>query len=155
MSYHQALLYKYLHLQYKVFVIYDESIAVPQRPSHDKIPQKHTANWQGNTSHRSMIPTKLLLCIFIEITLQHRCVRPLFIIKGAQKKEEGCFVIYSMTLAYDTTSPVPKQSCSKKLNIVQFVLMVNDKPVIACYLLQYGISSSFHIFSLFLSLTIP
>ena len=26
-------------------------------------------------------------------------------------------------MAYDTTSPVPKQSCSKKLNIVPFVLM--------------------------------
>ena len=56
-----------------------------------------------------------------------------------------------MTLTYDTTSPVPKQSCLKKLNIVPFMLMINDKPVIACYLLQYGISSSFHIFSLFLS----
>ena len=57
-----------------------------------------------------------------------------------------------MTLTYDTTSPGPKQSCLKKLNIVPFMLMINDKPVIACYLLQYGISSSFHIFSLFLSL---
>ena len=37
------------------------------------------------------------------------------------------------------TSPVSKQSCSKKLNIVPFVLMI-----------QYGISSLFHIFSLFL-----
>ena len=59
-----------------------------------------------------------------------------------------------MTLAYDTTSPVPKQSCSKKLNIVSFVPMINDKPFIACYLLQYGISSSFYIFSLFLSLKV-
>ena len=44
---------------------------VPQRPSHDKMPQKHAADWQRNTSYRSMIPAKLLLCIFIEITAQH------------------------------------------------------------------------------------
>ena len=30
--------------------------------------------------------------------------------------------------------------------------MINGKPVISCYLLQYGISPSFHIFSWFLSL---
>ena len=54
-------------------------------------------------------------------------------------------------MAYDTTSPVPEQSCSEKLNIVPFVLMIYHKPVIACYRLQYDISSSFHIFSLFLS----
>ena len=77
--------------------------------------------------------------------------------EGALKKEDVyCriyFGIHSITLSYDTTLHVPKQSSSKKLNIVQFVLMINDKPVIACYLLQCGISSSFHIFSLFLSLT--
>ena len=44
LSYHQALLNKYLHLQYNVFVIYDESKAVPQRPSHDKVYQKHADN---------------------------------------------------------------------------------------------------------------
>ena len=43
---------------------------------------------------------------------------------------------YCMTLAYDTASPVPKQSCLKKLNTVPFVLMINDKSVIECYLLQ-------------------
>ena len=36
-----GLLSKCLHLQYNVFVIYDESKAVPQRPSHDKVPQTH------------------------------------------------------------------------------------------------------------------
>ena len=55
-------------------------------------------------------------------------------------------------MAYDSSSPVAKQSCSKELNIVPFVLMINHKPVIACYLLQYNISSSFHISSLFLSI---
>ena len=74
---HQALFCKYLHLQYNIFVIYDEAKAVPQRPSHNKVPQKHAANRQGNTSHRSMIPTKLLLCIFVEIALQHGCPHPL------------------------------------------------------------------------------
>ena len=39
-------LYKYLHLQYNVFVIYDESKAVHQRPSHDRVSQKHANNWQ-------------------------------------------------------------------------------------------------------------
>ena len=53
-------------------------------------------------------------------------------------------------MGYDTTSSDSKQSCLKKLNIVTFVLMINDKAVIACYLLQYGISSSPHPFSLFL-----
>ena len=43
---------------------------VPQRPSQDKMPQKHAADWQRNTSCRNMIPAKLLLCIFIEITAQ-------------------------------------------------------------------------------------
>ena len=38
-----------------------------------------------------------------------------------------------------------------ELNIVLFVLMINHKPAIACYLLQYGISSLFHRFS-FISL---
>ena len=32
---------KHLHLQCNVFVIYDELKAVPQRPSHDKVSQKH------------------------------------------------------------------------------------------------------------------
>ena len=76
--------------------------------------------------------------------------------EGAHKKEDVCwgiyFVIYRMTLPYDTTSTIPKRSYSKKFNIVPVALMINDKPVIACYLLQYGISSSFHLFSLFLSL---
>ena len=54
-------------------------------------------------------------------------------------------------MAYDAISVVPKQSCSKKLNIVPLVLMINDKAIIACYFLQHGISSLFHIFSLFLS----
>ena len=44
LSYHQVLLCKYSHLQYNVFVIYDESKTVPQRPSHDNVPQKHAAN---------------------------------------------------------------------------------------------------------------
>ena len=55
-------------------------------------------------------------------------------------------------MAYGTTSLVAKQSCSKKSNVAPFVLLINHKPVIACYLLQYDISSSFHIFSLFLSI---
>ena len=60
--------------------------------------------------------------------------------------------MYDFYVAYDTTSPVPKHYCSKKSNIVPFMLMINHKPVIACYLLQYDISSWFHIFSLFLSI---
>ena len=44
LSYHQVLLCKYLHLQYNVFVIYDESKAVPKRQSHDNVPQKQAAN---------------------------------------------------------------------------------------------------------------
>ena len=40
--------------------------AVPQRPFHDTVPRKYSANWQGNTSRRSVIPAKLLLCNFIE-----------------------------------------------------------------------------------------
>ena len=40
-------------------------------------------------------------------------------------------------------------------NLVRFVQMINHKPVIACYLLQYDISSSFHISSLFLSIKGP
>ena len=43
--YHQALFGKYLHLQYNVFVIYDEAKTVPQRPSHkstgEHLTQKH------------------------------------------------------------------------------------------------------------------
>ena len=42
--------FKYLYLQYNVFMIYDDLKAV-------KVPQKHAANCQGNTSHRSVIPT--------------------------------------------------------------------------------------------------
>ena len=57
-----------------------------------------------------------------------------------------------MTLSYDATSHVPKQSYLKKLYVVQFVLMIHGKSFITYYLLHYGISSSFHIFSLFLSL---
>ena len=49
------------------------------------------------------------------------------------------YIVY-FQVAYDTTSLVPKQSCLKKLNIVPFLLIINHKPVIACYLLQYGIS---------------
>ena len=48
-------------------------------------------------------------------------------------------------MACDTASHVPKQSCSKKLNIAPFVLMT----VIARYHQQYDISSSFHVFSFF------
>ena len=33
------------------------------RPSHDKVPKKHAAIWQGNTSRRSAIPTELLLSV--------------------------------------------------------------------------------------------
>ena len=65
--------------------------AAPQRPSHDKVPhdkvpQKHAANWQGNTSQRSMIPTKLLLCIFIEISLRHGWPHSLQIRRICSKK---------------------------------------------------------------------
>ena len=42
LSYHRTLLYKYFNIQNNVFVIYDESKAVPQRPSHDKVSQKRT-----------------------------------------------------------------------------------------------------------------
>ena len=59
---------------------------------------------------------------------------------------------FQVWFSYDTTSPVPKQSCLKKLIIVPFVLMTNDLVIIACYLLLYGISSSFNLFSLFFSL---
>ena len=72
--------------------------------------------------------------------------------KGCLLEDLLCHIQYNFQVTYDTTSPVPKQSCSKKSNIVPFVLMINHKPVIACYLLQYNISSSFHIFSLFLSI---
>ena len=80
-------------------------------------------------------------------------------IEGAQKKEDvywrSMFIFhiwYDFQVAYDTTSAVPKQPYSKKSNIVPFVLMINGKPVIACYLLQCGMSSLCHIFSLFLSI---
>ena len=55
-------------------------------------------------------------------------------------------------MVYDTTSSIPKLSCSKKLNIAPFSLIINDKPAIAYYLIQYDISSSFYICSLFHSL---
>ena len=71
LSYSQALLYKYLNLQYSVLVIYDESKAIHERPSHGKVSKKRADNWQGSTSRRSVILTKLLLCVFIEITLRH------------------------------------------------------------------------------------
>ena len=48
--------------------------------------------------------------------------------------------------------PFQSNPVRKKLNIVPFVLMITEKPVIACYLLKYGISSPFHILPLFLSL---
>ena len=35
---------KYLHLEYNISVIYDESKAVAQSQSHDKVPPKHAAN---------------------------------------------------------------------------------------------------------------
>ena len=63
-----------------------------------------------------------------------------------------CHIQYDIQVVYDTTLLVLKQPFSKKLRSVPFVLMINGKPVISCYLLQYGISPSFHIFSWFLSL---
>ena len=74
LSYHQDLLGKYIHLQYNAFAIYDKLKTIPQRPSHDNVPQKHTANWQGYTSRRNPISTKLLLN-----TLRHGCPHPLYI----------------------------------------------------------------------------
>ena len=44
LSYHRAFLCKYLHLQYNTFTIYDESKAVLQEPTHDKVPQKQAAS---------------------------------------------------------------------------------------------------------------
>ena len=76
LSYYQTLFCKYLHLQYNVFVIYDESKAVSQRPSHDIVSKKLAEKWQWNNTHISVIPTKLLLCIFIEIILRRWCPRP-------------------------------------------------------------------------------
>ena len=72
LSYHQALLCKYFHLQYNAFIIYKASKAVPQSPFHEKVPRKHVVNWRGNTSCRSVIPKKLLLCNFFKITPRHR-----------------------------------------------------------------------------------
>ena len=46
--------------------------------------------------------------------------------------------------------PLQSNPAGKKLNIVPFMLMINHKPAVACYLLQYDISSWFHKFSLFL-----
>lgn len=79
LSWHQAFLYKFLHLHYNVFVIYDELQAIPQNSSHDKVSQKHAENWQVNIFCRAVIPKKPLLCIFIEILLRHECTGPLYI----------------------------------------------------------------------------
>ena len=45
---------------YSYNITHLELKAVPQRPFHDKVPRKHTADWQRNTSGGSLIPTKLL-----------------------------------------------------------------------------------------------
>ena len=45
---------------YSYNITHLELKAVPQRPFHDKVPRKHAANWQRNTSGGSLIPTKLL-----------------------------------------------------------------------------------------------
>ena len=45
---------------YSYNITHLELKAVPQRPFHDKVPRKHVANWQRNTSSGSLIPTKLL-----------------------------------------------------------------------------------------------
>ena len=50
LSYHQALLYKYLHLKCNVFVIYDESKTAPQRPSMTKCPKNTQASDRGTPS---------------------------------------------------------------------------------------------------------
>ena len=44
---YRALLCKYLHLQYNVFVISDELKAVPQRLSHDKMTKKTLSKLTG------------------------------------------------------------------------------------------------------------
>ena len=62
------------NIQYNyAFLIYNALQAVLERPFHDKVPRKHAANWQANTSHRSVIPRTLLLGKLTEITLWHRC----------------------------------------------------------------------------------
>ena len=76
-SYHQVLLCKYVHLQYIVLIIYDNSQAVPQRQSHDKVARKHAATDRGTPHAETWFHTKLLLCIFIEITISHGCLLPL------------------------------------------------------------------------------
>ena len=53
MSYHQALLCKYLHLQYNLFVIYDESKAFPRGPFDDKVPQSTQQTDRGTSHARS------------------------------------------------------------------------------------------------------
>ena len=53
--------------------------------------------------------------------------------RGRLLEDLLCHIEYDFQVTYETTGPVPKQSCSKKLNIVAFVLMINPKPVIACY----------------------
>ena len=54
------------------FMIYNE-LKASLRNHHDKVARRHAVDWQGNTWSKSVIPTKLLLCNFIEITLQHGC----------------------------------------------------------------------------------
>ena len=61
----------------------------------------------------------------------------------------ACHIQYD--LAYDTTSPVPEQSCLKKLNIVPFVLRIITGQLLHATFLQYGIPSSFHTFCIFLT----
>ena len=68
LSYYQVLLGKYLHLQYNVFVIYEDSKAVPQRPSHDKVPQKHVADWQGSTSTEAWFQQS---CCYASLLMSH------------------------------------------------------------------------------------
>ena len=71
--------------------------------------------------------------------------------RGRLSEDLPCHIYYDFQVAYDTTSPVPKQSCFKKSNIVPFVLMINHKPVNTCHLLQFDISSSFHMFFFYFS----
>ena len=72
--------------------------------------------------------------------------------RGHLLKDLLWHIQYDFQVAYGTTSLVAKQSCSKKSNVAPFVLLINHKPVIARYLLQYDISSSFHISFLFPSI---
>ena len=54
------------------FMIYNE-LKASLRNHHDKVARRHAVDRQGNTWSKSVIPTKLLLWNFIEITLQHGC----------------------------------------------------------------------------------